>query len=192
MNNDKAIIQYLLKRIETSFGTKPVTARHFDKLRLSIYDRTAILLSATTLKRLWGYLDEPVEPRRNTLDVLSRYAGWKSWQEFCDNSKTENLESGPVDNTRIDVRRELKKGDIVALTWVPGRLCRARCLGDDRFEVIEAQGTRLQVGDRFHTAYIIADAPLYLSNLTRGGSDLGTYVCGSKTGIRFAIENRCD
>lgn len=189
MNENKSDLQHLRQRVETSFGKAIVTSRHFDELRESIYGRTGILLSATTLKRLWGYLDESVEPRLYTLDILCRYAGWKSWQEFCDSPKKDNLESGPVGQPHIDVRRQLRAGDTVALTWLPDRVCRIRCLGDDLFEVIEAQGTRLTTGDEFRVEHIIADAPLYLNSLTRGEENLGTYVCGSKTGIRFFVEN---
>lgn len=190
MNGNKTDVQHLLQRVETSFGKAIVTSRHFDELRESIYGRTGILLSATTLKRLWGYLDEPVAPRRYTLDILCRYAGWKSWQEFCDSPKTDDIESGPVGQPHIDVRRQLREGDTVVLTWLPDRVCRIRCLGDDRFEIVEAQGTRLTAGDVFRVEHIIADAPLYLNCLTRGEENLGTYVCGSKTGIRFVVEGR--
>ena len=88
------------------------------------------------------------------------------------------------------MRRHLSAGDTVVLTWLPDRLCRIRSLGDNRFEVIEVQGTRLKAGDRFCVEQIIADAPLYLSHLTQGGDDIGTYVCGSKTGVRFVVEER--
>lgn len=190
MSEEKTDIKYLISRVETSFGKAIVTARHFEELRQSIYGRTGLLLSATTLKRLWGYLDEPVEPRRHTLDVLCRYAGWRSWNDFCESPKISDIESGPVGQPHIDVRRQLRAGDTVVLTWTPGRVCRIRCLGDNRFEVVEAQGTRLTAGDRFLVDNIIADAPLYLNHLIREEKDLGTYVCGSKTGIRFIVESR--
>ena len=44
-------------------------------------------------------------------------------------------------------------------------------------------------GDTFSAEHIIADAPLYLNYLSVNGEGLGTYVCGSKTGVRFVIEN---
>ena len=190
MSDYKTGLQYLRQRVEASFGKGFVTARHFDELRESIYGCTGVLLSATTLKRLWGYLDEPVEPRQHTLDVLCRYAGWKSWKDFCASPKTDNIESGPVGQSHIDVHRDLQFGDIVALTWSPGRVCRIRNIGDNRFEIVEAHGTRLMAGDTFSVEHIIADAPLYLNHLSRNGEDLGTYVCGSKTGVRFIVAKR--
>lgn len=192
MSENKTDIHYLQQVVEMSFGKAVATARHFDELRESIYSRTGVLLSATTLKRLWGYLDESVEPRRHTLDVLCRYVGWKSWQEFCDSPKTDKIESGPVGQPHLDVRRQLVVGDTVVLTWQPGRVCHIRNLGDGRFEVVEAHGTRLTAGDRFRVEHIIADAPLYLNHLTRDGEDLGTYVCGSKTGIRFVVDDHSE
>lgn len=184
--NDKS---YLRRRVEACFGTIPATSRHFEQLSESIHSRTGVLLSPTTLKRFWGYLSEPVVPSRHTLDVLCRYAGWKDWQDFSAAPKSDALESGPVGSPSLDVRRDLQPGCTVLLTWAPGRICRIRSLGADSFEVVESQGSRLQPGDRFRTARIIADAPLYLDHLTRDADDMGTYVCGSKTGVRFVLEN---
>lgn len=190
MSEGNTDVQYLLQQVTASFGKAIVTARHFNELRESIYGRTRILLSATTLKRLWGYLNEPVDPSRHTLDVLCRYIGWSSWQEFCSSPRTDNIESGPVNKSHIDVRRQCRAGDRLVLTWSPGRVCHCRYLGNGRFEIVEAQGTRLIAGDIFSVEHIIADAPLYLNNLIRGGENRGTYVCGSKTGIRFVFEAR--
>lgn len=181
-------ISHLRLRVEAVFGSAVTTARHFDLLRESIRSRTGVLLSATTLKRLWGYLSEPVAPRLHTLDVLSRYAGWSDWDEFSHSHRPDDIESGPLGSPHIDVRQDLRPGDTLVLTWAPGRVCRVVSLGDDRFEVAEARATRLRAGDRFSAATVIGGAPLFLDHLIRDGRDLGTYVCGSRTGVRFVIE----
>lgn len=177
-------IKALLQHVETCFGHEITTSRHFDALRFDIFKRTGTLLSPTTLKRLWGYLDEPVTPRVHTLDTLCRYAGWADWQTFL-RAPQADAESGPVGRTCIDVKRQLHRGDTLALTWAPDRLCKILYLGNEEFQITDAQNTRLRADDRFRCSHIICDEPLYLNHLTRDSADLGTYVCGRKSGIRF-------
>lgn len=179
-------ISRMCKVVEACFGSSPKSSRHFEALSDSIHTRTGILLSPTTLKRLWGYLDENVNPRLHTLDTLCRYAGWNGWHDFTDNQHNY-IESGPIDRPRLDVCRELKPGNTIILTWKPERVCEVKFLGENRFEVISCKGTRLQPGDSFRCTSIIADEPLYLDHLTRSGADLGVYVCGRNTGIRFTV-----
>lgn len=179
-------ISRMRKAVEACFGSSLKSSRHFEALSDSIHERTGILLSPTTLKRVWGYLDENVNPRLHTLDTLCRYAGWNGWHDFTDNQH-DDIESGPIDRPRLDVRRELKPGDAVVLTWKPERVCEVKFLGDDRFVVNSSKGTRLQPGDCFRCTSIIAGEPLYLDHLTRSGADLGVYVCGRNTGICFSV-----
>ena len=51
MNENKADLQHLLQRVETSLGKSIVTSRHFDELRENIYRRTGTLLSGKSGRR---------------------------------------------------------------------------------------------------------------------------------------------
>lgn len=64
--NDK-----LRTAIDTSLGHRMQTPKDFDQLRDRIYSRLHILLSPTTLKRVWGYLPYTSEPSQKTLDTLA-------------------------------------------------------------------------------------------------------------------------
>lgn len=181
MNND---IRLLCREVERTFGHTALTPRLFDDLSRSIMRHTGILLSPTTLKRIWGYLDEGVTPRRSTLDVLALYAGWQSFAHLVSGSASER-ESG-VTTAGIDVARDLAPGDVVRLFWNPGRMCEITYLGDCRFRVADSIATRLQPDDLFSCHLIIAGEPLYLDALTcRDGTAYGAYVCGRKNGIRY-------
>ena len=182
----KTEYKLLCQKVEICFGQPVITARHFQTLSDSIFERTGVLLSATTLKRLWGYLNEDVEPRRHTLDTLSRYAGWAGWEAFC-KAGPADADSGPVGRRSLDVIQDLRPGDILDLSWQPDRLCRIRHLGHGEFEVLSSAGTRIAAGDHFRCTMIIEDEPLYLDHLTRGGDDLGVYVCGRKNGVHFRM-----
>lgn len=174
----------LKSHVERAFGNSIRTPKEFESLRESIMRHTGVLLSATTLKRLWGYLDEPVAPRESTLNILASYAGWPSWKEFASGVVPE-IESGTVAKLRINVRKDLAKGDIIRLLWHPERICDVEYLGDMEFKVISAQNTRLRPGDLFSCSLIISGEPLYMDNVRRDGAEMGVYVCGRRSGIGF-------
>ena len=55
---------------------------------------------------------------------------------------------------------------------------------------MEAENTKLSVGDTFMCDIFIDGEPLYLSNLVHEGRPPMVYVAGKKDGIRFQlIEN---
>ena len=63
----------LCKEIESAIGQRLRTPKDFDYLRKCIYARLRIIVSSTTLKRLWGYLNDGGEPREATLTTLCRF-----------------------------------------------------------------------------------------------------------------------
>ena len=73
--------------IETALKKKLQTPKDFEFLRERIYARLHILVSRTTLMRLWGYVDEDVKPRKATLDILSHFLGYEDWDAYCQNSR---------------------------------------------------------------------------------------------------------
>lgn len=180
----KTEIEPLKQRVEETFGQRVNSAGDFDRLRDSIYTRTGELFSATTLKRIWGYLNEDVTPRVHTLDVLSRYAGWKDWESFV-LMPNVSIQSGPVGSSFIDVTESMSPGDSLVLAWLPNRQCELTYKGQGWFEIVSSCNTRLQASDMFQCLHIIDGEPLYLDHLTRDGKNLGVYVCGRNSGVRI-------
>lgn len=76
------LITQLRRKVEETFGQEIKTPKDFENLSLAVSDCTKDYISATTLKRMWGYLTEPVTPRKATLDVLAKYVGYKDWAAF--------------------------------------------------------------------------------------------------------------
>lgn len=155
-------------------------------MRDSIYSRLHVLISSSTLKRLWGYLDSPSKPRQGTLDVLARFIGYSDYAAYeaaatADGGQT----SSPVISRHLNVQQMLVENDELILSWAPDRQCRVRYLGSLQFQVVESANTRLQPGDYFQCNLIIEGEPLYLSNLLQPGHLATNYVCGKRGGIRF-------
>ena len=86
-NGNTAAIANLRREIETAVNRRLATPKDFDVLREMIFSRLHILVSATTLKRIWGYIDDNVSTRRGTLDILARYVGYADFEAF------ENVEN---------------------------------------------------------------------------------------------------
>jgi len=180
------MIKQLCKDIETALGRKCDTPKDFENLRERIYARLHELVSATTLKRIWGYLDEPVAPRVNTLDILSQFLGYRNWEEYQQNAQLpKEQQSSPVLSRRLSVKEQLTKGDRLRLTWLPDRVCEIEYQGDLRFCVISSANTRLHSGDCFECSLIIEGEPLYLDNLQQDQRPPIAYVCGKKSGVTF-------
>lgn len=81
---DQDKIALLLESLEQRFGHKPQSPREFEKLSSLIHNITGESVSASTLKRLWGYDKNRCSPYRYTLDILARYMGYDGAQDFFD------------------------------------------------------------------------------------------------------------
>ena len=81
MQQDPALIR-LRSCIEQQVNRTMKTPKDFDYLSECIFERAHQQISATTLKRLWGYLSEPVTPRVSTLNILAQFVGAESWEAF--------------------------------------------------------------------------------------------------------------
>ena len=79
----------LIKIVEARIGRKIQTPKDFEFLSEQIFDSLHQHISPTTLKRLWGYLPEPSEPRLSTLNLLSKFADYDSWETFCKQSQED-------------------------------------------------------------------------------------------------------
>ena len=56
------MMERLKNDIETALGKRMVTPKDFEFLRERIYARLHVYVSRTTLMRIWGYVEEGVEP----------------------------------------------------------------------------------------------------------------------------------
>ena len=128
--NREMIIARLRKKVEETFGREIKTPKDFENLSQVVNDRTDNYISATTLKRMWGYLTEPVTPRKGTLDVLARYVGYKDLDAFVQFVQEETVT--PADSSTPPVRksslsRVFLMASLVALICIIGLLFLRYC-----------------------------------------------------------------
>lgn len=188
--NIKQTIETLLRQLEEMTGMSVNTPKDFSRLRNVIYNRTGQFISTTTLKRIWGYIDNPLETRKTTLSILANCLGYNDWDHYCKHKENigEVDPSTPILGRRLSVLKDLKNGDLLKLTWHPERKCIAEYTGNGNFKVVESEKTRLKPGDTFSCYFIISGYPLYLSELKQDHKDPIGYICGrGEGGVRFEI-----
>ena len=81
----------------------------------------------------------------------------------------------------------LDRGEQVKLTWYAGREEVSEYQGNGFFIVVESINSKLGKGDTFICHQIVADEPLYLSNLQHADMPLCNYVCGQSGGVKWNL-----
>ena len=180
----------LRQMAEKVLGVEVKTPSDFEMLIGQIYQRTGELLSLSTVKRFWGYVDKDNEGyrvRQSTLDILARFAGYQDWATFCRADLQGTDESGDMVQRHLFVK-ELAVGTHLELRWKPDRVITARYEGDDLFTIVESVHSKLHTGDTFHCSHMVEGMPLALWNLVRNGAPAGNYICGKVHGVMFAVK----
>lgn len=177
--NESVEIQYLLREVERTYGSAVRTSCDFEHLSQDIDDVVGVLLSVSTLKRLWGYVSLHPRPRVGTLDILSRYAGRECFRDVC----RELQDSSDFFSAETVVSKNLERGTKVKVGWYPDRKVELEYLGDDRYLVLDGGTSKLMAGDEFDTSEFIKGQPLFVGGIIRNGGTLPPYVSGKAFGI---------
>lgn len=177
-------------RKRAGFQDKTLSPSDFDFLEEDIkkeLPKTSI--NAKTLKRFFGYdrTEEGSFIRLYTLDVLTQYVGYESWNAYHEHLQLlEGSGSGDFKGEEINAD-DLSIGDALQIAWQPNRKSTLKYLGNQQFEITETENSKWQVGDTFLCKHFITDKPLYVDNLTdkNGVLKSAMYVVGEKNGISF-------
>lgn len=91
--NEQEHIHYCLKQIEKKLGWGTSEHWHsdvFKELSDNIFSEVGVMLSPTTLKRLWGKVNYNGAPSISTLNALAQFAGYINWRDFKSNASIPN------------------------------------------------------------------------------------------------------
>lgn len=79
----------------------------FEKLSELIFGKTGVLLSSTTLKRIWGKVAYKSQPGPATLNALASFVGYPSWREFA--SANRDAEKHQIPDEQISHNKSLRR-----------------------------------------------------------------------------------
>jgi len=176
-------IEELKRLVEDRYGRRLETTTDFEVFSLYAAKKTGRDISPSTLKRLWGYVNDSHKPRVFTLDILAQYIGHHNFNEF-----TEWLQSSVRYNSAFFDAPQISSGDLtegakIEIGWSPNRKLMLMYLGDSQYEVVESKNSKLQVGDKFTTGCFIKGQPLFLPFIQRGDERTTSFVAGRNGGL---------
>lgn len=150
-------------------------------LSLDIESKTGIRIGATTLKRLLGFAQDERQPHMSTLDTIAKYLGFSHWDELM---KVEDNGNSDFNASVEEVRSaDLHPGERVEITYLPDRRLVFCYHGNNFYEVIESQNSKLHVGDSAEILSFVQDHPLLIVQVLRNGTSLGQFTAGRISGL---------
>ncbi|WP_298902457.1 hypothetical protein [uncultured Psychroserpens sp.] len=114
-----ALVKKCLLRIEEKLGWGDATEWHSDvfiELSEVIQEKTNVLLSPTTLKRVWGKVNYTNAPSISTLNTLSQFAGYLNWRDF--KNKVEDQQTSKTYKFEKDQKKIFAYAAIIALVFI--------------------------------------------------------------------------
>ncbi|HWY98054.1 MAG TPA: hypothetical protein VNY36_03110 [Bacteroidia bacterium] len=139
-------------------------------------------ISASTLKRLWGFTKASEgQPRIWTLDIIAEYVGYKSWEELQNDiagnkvSKNKRIES-------VDCSL-LKPGKRFTVMFGKVAFIKIEYKAKNWFTVLDAHKVALKAGDEVQIEKMQLDFPVLIKKMKRSGTLTTALIIGGVTGI---------
>ncbi len=179
----KPEIAELIYAVEKKYSRKLNTSTDFDEFSLVLKSEVDIEVSPSTLKRLWGYVNDRHIPRIRTLDILSMYVGYSDFKEFCNCLKQSVKFNSSFFGTKHVSCEELCNGEELEIGWSPNRYLKLVYRGNGMFEVLEAKESKLLKGDMFMVNAFYMGHPLFVPYVIRDNERTKPFVAGRNGGL---------
>lgn len=183
MNVYKPEVAELLLLVEERYNKSLNTTTDFDEFSLFLKREGVGKLSTSTLKRLWGYVNDEHKPRLQTLDLLARYLDYDNFDAFCSWLKSTSAYNSSFLDIKQIQSSDLQPGEQIEIGWSPNRYVRLLYCGQSQFKVVEVRQSKLHVGDCFETFSFFLGEPLSLPYILREGKRTPPFVAGRNSGL---------
>ena len=176
-------LQSLRRDIEQCMGVALQSPADFEQLIQQIWNKQHRVLSLSTIKRIWGYVESSGVPRLSTLNTLSQFLDYADWNAYLVAlEQRKESESGMFMGEGVRVS-ELQVGECIEVTWQPNRHCVFRYMGDNQFVVEDAKNAKLQEGNTFQAASFKVGQPLDLDNRLLADGTRTSNLAGKRHGL---------
>lgn len=177
--NEELAIEKLKKDVIQKLGRTLDAPTDFDYLVLQVRNLTGEEISASTLKRFFGYIPTKSSISRSSLSILTRYIGFAGWSDYITKSSiTSNFFSD-----KVIMAEMLHEGDMIDVEWKPNRSATFVTLGGNRFVVKKSCNSHLLEDDTMEIAMFALNQPLQVKNVIRNGDNIGHYTAGMDGGL---------
>ncbi|MDE7145310.1 MAG: hypothetical protein K2O30_04065 [Duncaniella sp.] len=179
----------LRREVERKANRAVKTPADFEFLSEAINALTHLTVSPSTLKRVWGYINDvgaSYRPGNYTLRALARYVGYLEFEDFVHRKHGGDVQSDFYFGDMVESVM-LPKNAYVLVTWRPDRKCVMKHLFDTHFEVVEAHNSKIMTGDIVTCSFFVQNAPMYVNSIRREGVASMSYIAGTNGGVRFEV-----
>ena len=185
-------IVQLRSDIEKHIGQTLHTPADFQWLIQQIWKKQHAILSLSTIKRLWGYIESNATPRLSTLNTLAQFLDFADWNAYLVSLEQRGgIESALFTGEGIQTA-DLQPGDRIAVAWQPNRQCTFRYLGDNHFVVEVSKNAKIHTGDQFNATTFIVGHPMYLDNILLADGTRTSYIAGKRHGLTSVTKFLCN
>jgi len=104
---ERDLLQKCLRQIEKRLGWGPSKEWHnevFNELSEAIHQQVDVMLSPTTLKRVWGRVSYKSRPSISTLNALAQFAGYENWRAFKNQGQIAKREAAKPEKKSMSSR----------------------------------------------------------------------------------------
>ena len=166
--------------VEDKFGKEINYPKDCTVLADVMREEHNLAISASTLKRLFGFYKEIQKPRLYTLDMIAKYLGYKNWSELDNQIMDDNTDHKVVD---IIEPEKLSFNSRLVVVYSSVRKILLKFLGDCKFLILESTCTFLQKNDVVLIDNLVRGYPLVCHNVIRENNELGKHIIGKYSGI---------
>ncbi|MCM1139331.1 MAG: hypothetical protein NC453_12245 [Muribaculum sp.] len=172
----------LQKRIEERFGRPVKCSADCESLATCIEVVTKNHIGVTTVKRMFGLVNEAPTPRGTTMDQIAQYLGYKDMKDMARmlGDASDISMFAAVDELDIE---HLEPGTLIQISYDPQRLIVMDYMGDNWFIINESQNCKLQKGDKVRIFQLAKGFELLASEVIRDGQSLGPYHSAKDGGL---------
>ena len=181
--NHSPEIKSLRSDLEQRVGQQLQSPADFQLLIQQIWEKNHAVLSLSTVKRLWGYVESNGAPRLSTLNTLAQFLGFTDWNAYLVALEQRGGTESAMFTGEGMQTADLQVGDRIAVAWQPNRQCTFRYLGDNQFVVEESKNAKLQRGTTFSASRFMISQPMYLDNILLADGTRTSYVAGKHHGL---------
>ena len=173
--------EIIKKRIEEKSGLRIRSSRDCELLANKIISESNCRLSTSTLRRLFGFVKGVKEPHLHTLDVLSIYLGYNTWDELIE---TLNKKGNVVTEIITEIiSSKLKTGSKFKYMSKPDTEVTVKYLGKSRFKVLSASNSQLQANDIITMDGFSLHHPVFILEIERNGKEIGKKIDAKVSGV---------
>lgn len=173
------------KLLEEKFGRKIRYPKDCESLALQMNEAATQRISASTLKRLFGFITPTTSPSLYTLDTVAMFLGFADWESLQIQlmQQSDSTFSGSISD--IIRSEDIKPGTILEIGYARSKTITIQCTMPNEYIVIKSENSSLKENDHLHISVMAVNYPLMVGKVTRDLLSLGPYIAGKRNGVDF-------